>query len=214
MKTRVSIVEDDEPTRRILSDMLGHVPALELVSDYGVSRVALEQLPGDRPDVVLMDIQMPAPNGVECVRFLKPRMPGTQFLMLTVYGSADHVFAALAAGATGYLLKSTPRRELLAAIEQVISGGSPMSSAIARKVVQSFASGSAAPVEGLSPREQSVLALLTKGYLYKEIADSLGISMPTVATHIRRIYEKLQVRSRSQAIAKYLSRPVPTEPAG
>ena len=214
MKTRVSIVEDDEPTRRILSDMLGHVSTLELVSNYGVSSVAVEQLPADRPDVVLMDIQMPAPNGVECVRLLKPRMPETQFLMLTVYGSANHVFAALAAGATGYLLKSTPRPELLAAIEQVVSGGSPMSSAIARKVVQSFASDNATPVEGLSPREQTVLALLTKGYLYKEIADSLGCSVPTVATHIRRIYEKLHVQSRSQAIAKYLSRPAPTEPTG
>jgi DNA-binding NarL/FixJ family response regulator len=211
MKTRVSIVEDDGPTRSILCEVIGHVPTLELVSDYDSTDLALEGLPADRPDVVLMDINMPAPNGVECVRRMKPRMPNTQFLMLTVYESADHVFAALAAGATGYLLKSTRRDELVAAIEQIVSGGSPMSSAIARKVVQSFAPGGTppSPIDGLSPREQSVLILLTKGYLYKEIADSLKISLPTVATHIRHIYEKLHVRSRSQAVAKYLERSVP-----
>lgn len=214
MKTRVSIVEDDGPTRSILSEVIQSVPTLEFVSDYDSTTLALDRLPDDRPDVVLMDINMPAPNGVECVRRMKPRMPNTQFLMLTVYESADHVFAALAAGATGYLLKSTRRDELVAAIEQIVSGGSPMSSAIARKVVQSFARGGGVPtpIEGLTSREQSVLVLLTKGYLYKEIAEALGISMPTVATHIRRIYEKLHVRSRSEAIAKYLSRPTPHEP--
>ncbi len=212
MKTRVSIVEDDEPTRRILIEVIGRVPGLEFVSDYGVTSVAVAKLPADRPDVVLMDINMPEPNGVECVRLLKPQMPKTQFLMLTVYESADHVFAALAAGATGYLLKSTRREELVAAIEQIVAGGSPMTSAIARKVVQSFAQPPTvrAQFESLSPREQSVLDLLTQGYLYKEIADSLGVSVPTVATHIRRIYEKLHVRSRSQAIAKYLARTSPS----
>ncbi len=215
MKTRVSIVEDDEPTRRILTEVVQQVRTLELISDYGVTAKALERLPADRPDVVLMDINMPAPNGVECVRQLKPQMPQTQFLMLTVYESTDHVFAALAAGATGYLLKSTRREELVAAIEQIVAGGSPMTLGIARKVVQSFAQGAREPnpLETLSPREQSVLALLTKGYLYKEIAESLGVSVPTVATHIRRIYEKLHVRSRSQAIAKYLSRPAAPETA-
>jgi DNA-binding NarL/FixJ family response regulator len=207
MKTRVSIVDDDEQTRKILTEVIGGVPTLEFVSDYGTTAVAVKRLPLDQPDVVLMDINMPAPNGVECVRLLKPKMPQTQFLMLTVYQSADHVFAALKAGATGYLLKGTRREELVAAIEQIALGGSPMTSAIARKVVRSFAEG-AAPSRGfeeLTTREGSVLELLSQGYLYKEIADRLTISIPTVATHIRRIYEKLHVQSRSQAVAKYFS---------
>jgi RNA polymerase sigma factor (sigma-70 family) len=193
-------------------EVIERVPSLQLLSNYGNTSVALARLPADKPDVVLMDINMPWPNGVECVRQLKPQMPQTQFMMLTVYEAADHVFAALAAGATGYLLKSTTRDELVAAIEQILAGGSPMSGAIARKVVQSFAQPAPArqqpqqQLEALSPREQSVLELLTQGYLYKEIAESLGVSVPTVATHIRRIYEKLQVRSRSEAILKYFSR--------
>ncbi len=204
---RISIVEDDEPTRRILVDVIKSAAGLELVSHYTGSEAALESLQRDRPDVVLMDINMPELNGVECVRRLKPRLPQTQFLMLTVYEDADHIFAALAAGATGYLLKSTRREELLAAIDQVMQGGSPMSSSIARKVVQSFArtkTQAEAGIESLSAREQTVLVLLTKGYLYKEIADSIGVTIPTVSTYIRRIYEKLQVHSRSQAVAKYL----------
>ena len=208
MKTRVSIVEDDEPTRRILTDVIRGAPELAFVSHHADTESALDHLPAERPDVVLMDINVPRLNGVECVRRLRPQLPETQFLMLTVYEDAEHIFAALAAGATGYLLKSTRRAELLAAIAQIHAGGSPMSSGIARKVVQSFSRAEAtrADLEGLSPREQSVLALLTKGYLYKEIADELGVSGPTVNTYIRRIYEKLQVHSRSQAIAKYLKR--------
>ena len=207
MKTRVSIVDDDDPTRKLLIEVIRQVPHLEYVSDYGSTSVALGQLPQDRPDVVLMDINLPAPNGVECVQLLKPLMPGTQFLMLTVYESANHVFAALKAGATGYLLKGTRREELVSAIEQIAVGGSPMTSAIARKVVQSFAQVSPprAELDDLTSRERSVLEFLTQGYAYKEIAASLGISVPTVATYIRRIYEKLHVRSRSQAVAKYLS---------
>ncbi len=206
MKTRVAMVDDDDGTRRILIDMIKGASQLELVANYASTSEAIEHLPSARPDVVLMDINLPGLNGVECVRRLRPLMPQTQFLMLTVYADADHIFAALAAGATGYLLKSTRRVELLAAIDQVVQGGSPMSSGIARKVVQSFArpAASAPEYEGLSPREQSVLGLLTKGYLYKEISEELGVSVPTVNTYIRRIYEKLQVHSRSQAVAKYL----------
>lgn len=207
-RTRVSIVEDDEPTRRILVDVVESASELELVTQYGSSLKAAESLVGDAPDVVLMDINMPELNGIECVRRLKPQMSAAQFLMLTVYEDTDHIFAALAAGATGYLLKSTRRAELLAAIAQIIAGGSPMSSGIARKVVQSFSETKTKPqpAEGLSPREQSVLGLLSKGYLYKEIADSLGVSVPTVNTYIRRIYDKLQVHSRSQAVARYLDK--------
>ncbi len=207
-RTRISIVEDHEPTRRILSEVVETAPELQLVSQYESGIKALGALPDERPDVVLMDINMPELNGIECVQRLKPQMPATQFLMLTVYEDTDHIFAALAAGATGYLLKSTRRGELLAAIEQIISGGSPMSSGIARKVVQSFSEPKSKPqaAEALSPREQSVLALLSKGYLYKEIAEALAVSVPTVCTYIRRIYDKLQVHSRSQAIARYLEK--------
>lgn len=208
MSIRLSIVEDDEPTRRLLADVVRSAPDLELLSDYGETSQALELLPRDKPDVVLMDINLTGSTGVECVRHLKPLMPGTQFLMFTVYEDSDHIFAALAAGATGYLLKDASRADLLAAIQQIAAGGSPMSSSIARRVVSSFAEvpKSAPGVDELSPREQSVLLLLTKGYLYKEIAEQLGISGPTVNTYIRRIYEKLQVHSRSQAIAKFLKK--------
>ncbi len=210
MSIRISIVEDDEPTRRILADVIRSAPDLELLSHYGDTAQALESLPRDQPNVVLMDINLIGSTGVECVRHLKPLLPATQFLMLTVYEDNDHIFAALAAGATGYLLKDTTREELLAAIQQITTGGSPMSSSIARRVVSSFSKVQQSPAPGLevlSPREQSVLSLLTKGYLYKEIAEQLGISVPTVNTYIRRIYEKLQVHSRSQAIAKYLKQP-------
>jgi DNA-binding NarL/FixJ family response regulator len=155
--------------------------------------------------VVLMDINLPGMNGVEAVRKLKPALPGTQFVMLTVYEDADHIYNALSAGATGYLLKQTPRDELLSALGDVHRGGSPMTSNIARKVVQSFkqAPASVPPGHELSPREQEVLELLARGYLYKEIAERLNISVPTVNTYIRRMYEKLHVRSRAQAVAKF-----------
>ncbi|ATC63733.1 DNA-binding response regulator [Nibricoccus aquaticus] len=211
MKTRISIIEDDGPTRQILTEIIASTPTLELVSQYERCAPAIKALPEEGPDVVLVDINLPEMNGVDAVKQLKVSMPNTQFLMLTVYEDADHIFAALAAGATGYLLKGTRRKELLEAITDIRVGGSPMSSGIARKVVQSFSrSGSSttgrSELDTLSPREQSVLALLTKGYLYKEIADSLGVSGPTVTTYIRRIYEKLQVHSRTQAITKYLQK--------
>ncbi len=207
MTTRVSILEDDVLTREILAGIIVEAPELELVGQYARCADAIRGLPGEAPDVVLADINLPDGTGVNLVRELKPQMPGTQFLMLTVYEDSEHIFAALAAGATGYLLKSTRRAELLAAIAQITAGGSPMSSGIARKVVQSFSLPSAPPddtLSALSPREQSVLSLLAKGFLYKEIAESLGVSIPTVNTYIRRIYEKLQVHSRTQAITKYL----------
>jgi DNA-binding NarL/FixJ family response regulator len=149
-------------------------------------------------------------SGIECIRRLKPVLPNTQFVMVTVYEDADHIFNALAVGASGYLLKQTPRNDLLAALKEVYAGGSPMSSNIARKVVQSFRrpDQGSNPGDDLSPREREVLELLARGYLYKEIADSLSISVPTVNTYIRRIYEKLHVRSRAQAVAKYVHIPM------
>lgn len=208
MKTRLALIEDDELTRHFLTDLVGNAPHLELIRSYPLCAPAIEELPSLAPDVVLTDINLPEINGVEAVRQLKPLLPRTQFLMLTVYEDPEHIFAALAAGATGYLLKDTRREELLAAIDLVLAGGSPMSTGIARKVVQSFAAPAAIPAPepatgALSPREQAVLDLLSKGYLYKEIADTLAISIPTVNTYIRRIYEKLQVHSRTQAVNKY-----------
>ena len=208
MKIRISIIEDDRPTRQILTEIISSSSDLELISQYDRCEAAIKALPGEAPNVVLVDINLPEINGVEAVRRLKPEMPKTQFLMLTVYEDADHIFAALAAGATGYLLKGTRRGELLEAIGQIMAGGSPMSSGIARKVVQSFSHVQTARsnLDALSPREQSVLALLSKGYLYKEISEQLGVSGPTVNTYIRRIYDKLQVHSRTQAITKYLQK--------
>lgn len=201
----VSIVEDDAPARGILADWVRLAQGFRCAGAHGSAEAALATVPAEKPSVVLMDINLPGISGIECVRRLKPLLPDTQFVMLTVYDDADHIFNALAAGASGYLLKRTPRAELMAALKNVHAGGSPMSSNIARKVVQSFQRPGSQPsdAEDLSPREREVLELLARGYLYKEIADSLGISGATVNTYIRRIYEKLHVRSRSQAVAKF-----------
>ena len=210
------LVEDDSQTREILVGWIKQSRGFHLVSNFGDAEQALAQLPSNRPNVVLMDINLPAMSGIECVRQLKLIMPETQFVMLTVYEDSDHLFDALAGGASGYLLKRTLREELINAIADVHSGGSPMSSNIARKLVQSFrqpANGEVIPdgIEDLTRREHEVLQLLASGDLYKEIADALGISITTVNAHIRRIYEKLHVRSRGQAVAKFarISQPLP-----
>ena len=205
MKTAVSIVEDDAPARGILSEWIRQANGFQCVGTHASAEIALQAVPSEKPAVVLMDINLPGMSGIECVRRLKPLLPDTQFVMLTVYEDSDHIFNALMAGATGYLLKQTPREELISAIEEVQAGGSPMTSNIARKVVQCFQRMGVQPsgAEDLSPREREVLELLARGYLYKEIAEALHISGPTVNTYIRRIYEKLHVRSRSQAVAKF-----------
>jgi DNA-binding NarL/FixJ family response regulator len=205
MAIAVSIVEDDAQARKILAGWINRASGFRLAGEWGEAESALKLLPEKQPHVVLMDINLPGMSGVEAVKKLKPTLPTTQFVMLTVYEDADHIYSALAAGASGYLLKQTPREELLRALEDVHHGGSPMTSNIARKVVQSFrqTSTTASEGEGLSPREQEVLDLLARGYLYKEIAERLNISVPTVNTYVRRIYEKLHVRSRGQAVAKY-----------
>jgi DNA-binding NarL/FixJ family response regulator len=204
MAIAVSIVEDDLQTRKIFANWINSAPGFRLAGDWGDAEKAVEALPAKKPNVVLMDINLPGMSGVDAVKRLKPLLPDTQFVMLTVYEDADHIYNALAAGATGYLLKQTPRAELLGAVEDVHRGGSPMTSNIARKVVQSFKQ--TAPLSGteqLSHREQEVLELLARGFLYKEIAEHLNISVPTVNTYVRRMYEKLHVRSRAQAVAKY-----------
>ena len=182
---------------------------LPCVSQHADAEDAFKKLPGQKPDVVLTDINLPGANGIQCVRRLKAALPTAQFLMLTVYEDSDHIFEALAAGASGYLLKRTPRDELLAAIKQVHEGGAPMTSYIARKVVQAFQrqQSEKPEVNDLSPREWEVLELLSRGYSYKEISSALAISIPTVNTHLHRTYEKLHVRSRGEAVAKFSSFP-------
>jgi DNA-binding NarL/FixJ family response regulator len=209
MPITVSIVEDSEQVRNTLEKMLNRAEGFKCLTQYANAEAALEGLPNDKPQVVLMDINLPGINGVECVRRLKEKTPDIQVMMLTAYEDTENIFAALAAGASGYLLKRTPRAELLEAIKEVNRGGSPMSTHIARKVVQSFRTPTAAPPppeHNLSAREQEVLDCLSQGFLYKEIAEKLGISYETVHTYIRRIYEKLQVRTRTEAVAKFLKR--------
>jgi DNA-binding NarL/FixJ family response regulator len=207
MTITVSIVEDDERVRGTLARLIDRSPGFRCVSQHPNAEHALQELPGVKPAVVLMDINLPGMNGVECVRRLKPLLPEAQIMILTVYEDTDLIFNALASGATGYLLKRTPAAELLAAVRDVHNGGSPMTSHIARKVVQSFRRNDAPARDdaALSPREQEVLSHLASGYLYKEIAAALNISYDTVHTYIRRIYEKLQVHSRTEAVAKHLS---------
>ncbi len=207
----VAIVEDDVPAREILAGWIRSAEGFRLAGEYDDAETAIARLPQEKPSVVLFDINLPGMNGIECVRKLKPRLPDTQFLMVTVYEDANHIFNALSAGASGYLLKQMRRNELLDAMKDVHAGGSPMSSQIARKVVQSFRrdenQGGGETIE-LSPREREVLELLARGYLYKEIAEMLKISVQTVNTYIRRIYEKLHVRSRAQAVAIYAHLPL------
>ena len=201
----LSLVEDDPGVRESLASVLDGFDRYRCLSHYPDGESALKGIPLERPDVVLMDINLPGMSGVDCVRELKSSMPTLQILMLTVYENSDLIFKALAAGASGYLLKQTPLPKLLEAIDEVHQGGSPMTSHIARKVVQSFQQlPRTRETDGLSPREQAVLECLAEGYLYKEIAVRLQISYETVHTYIRRIYEKLHVRSRTEAVAKFL----------
>jgi DNA-binding NarL/FixJ family response regulator len=201
----VAIVEDDVPAREILAGWIRNTEGFRCVGEFDDAETALAALPHEKPSVVLFDINLPGMNGIECVRKLKPRM-------VTVYEDANHIFNALSAGASGYLLKQTRRNELIDALKDVHAGGSPMSSQIARKVVQNFYRTESQDASGetieLSPREREVLELLARGYLYKEIAEMLKISVQTVNTYIRRIYEKLHVRSRAQAVAKYAHLPM------
>src|SRR6516164_4743506 len=206
MPITVSIVEDNEQLRGTLARVIAQAEGFRCVSQYGDAESALEGLPKDKPMVVLMDINLPGMNGVECVRRLKQLAPDVLAVMLTVYEDTENIFNALAAGAAGYLLKRTKSAELLEAIKEVHRGGSPMTTHIARKVTQSFqrAGPSSQPTENLSEREQEVLDCLNHGFLYKEIGEKLGISYETVDTYIRRIYEKLQMRTRTEAVAKFL----------
>jgi DNA-binding NarL/FixJ family response regulator len=210
MPITVSIVEDNEQLRSTLARMIARSEGFACVGQHASAEAGLAAIPNEKPNCVLMDINLPGMNGVECVRKLKELLPETQVVMLTAYEDTENIFNSLAAGAAGYLLKRSKSAEILEALRDVQKGGSPMSTHIARKVVQSFqARPSAAPTEQteeLSPREQEVLDLLSQGFMYKEISDKLGISFETVRTYIRRIYEKLHVRTRTEAVAKALRR--------
>jgi DNA-binding NarL/FixJ family response regulator len=202
----VSIVDDEKKLCQSIATFLNGSSGFRCVSIYGSAEAALQKLPTDRPDVVLMDINMAGMNGIECVRHLKALAPKVQILMLTVYDDTEQIFKALAAGATGYLLKRHEPDELLQAIRDVQAGGSPMSNSIARKVVASFQKidQSNEAQNLLTAREQAVIDSLARGLAYKQIGDELGISINTIRTHLRHIYEKLHVQSRTEAVAKYL----------
>lgn len=208
MPVTVAIVEDNSDLRATLARVINRAPGHQCVGQYGDAESALTGLPKDEPQVVLMDINLPGMNGVECARKLKQMLPATLVVMLTAYEDTDNIFGSLEAGASGYLLKRSKSAEILKAIQEVMEGGSPMTAHIARKVVHSFQSkgSSTQATENLAEREKEVLNLLSQGFMYKEIADKLGISFETVRTYIRRIYEKLQVRSRTEAVAKALRR--------
>ena len=202
----VSIVDDEADLRKHIAGFLSATGNIRCISAYASAEEALENLPKDKPDVILMDINMGEMDGIECVRNLTAKMPEAQVLMLTVFEDTEQIFRALSAGASGYLLKRMSPKKLVEAIGEVCAGGSPMSAPIARKVVKSFKTTPASGDESadLSPREHSVLDGLAEGLAYKQIADQLGVSIHTVRNYIRRIYEKLHVRSRTEAVAKFL----------
>lgn len=204
----VAIVEDDDEIRADLVRRIGRNSSFNVTNSYSNGEMALAGLPQLKPDVVLMDINLPGMDGVECVRQLKAKMPGVQFMMLTVYEDGDRLFKSLVAGASGYLLKRTPSAKLMTAIQELYDGGAPMTPEVARRVVQHFQQipESAPSVTELTPREKDVLEQLAKGYLYKEIVDNLGISLGTLHSYISKIYEKLHVHSRTKAVVKYLNR--------
>lgn len=206
MPITVSIVEDDRRVRESLCVLINGTDNLRCLSTHATGEDALEAIPQKKPDVVLMDINLPGLSGIECVRKLKTLMPRLQILMLTMYEDDEKVFQSLMAGSSGYLVKRTSPADLLKAIEEVHSGASPMSGKIARTVVEYFQKiqGAAPQQEYLSKREEEILNLLVKGYRYKEIADALAISFETVRSHLKNIYDKLHVHSRTEAVVKYL----------
>jgi DNA-binding NarL/FixJ family response regulator len=204
MAIRIAIIEDNAPIRKILSGWIQQEKDFELVAAYPDAEKAVKAKVSELADVVLVDINMPGMNGIECVRTLKPLNREVNYVMLTAYHDAQLIFDALSAGAGGYLLKRATREELMAAIKDVHSGGSPMSSSIARIVVEAFQNKPAKDeqLDQLTTREREVLDLLAKGMLYKEIADQLAVTHNTVHTLVRRIYEKLQVHTRREAIER------------
>ena len=204
---RISIVEDDEDIRAHLALLISNAPGFELLSQHARAQDALEVIPRNAPDVLLMDINLPGMNGIECTRALKQQLATLLILMLTVYEDSDRIFESLKAGASGYLLKRTPGPKLLEALREVHAGGAPMTSQIARKVVQHFShSQPNIACNALSAREREVLEQLARGRLYKEIAETLQVSIDTVRKHLQSIYQKLHVHTRTEAVIKYFQK--------
>ncbi|MGA9365282.1 MAG: response regulator transcription factor [Bacteroidota bacterium] len=208
MPIKVAIVEDNDRIREGLAVLIDGSEGFQCSAAYESAEEALRYLPSYHPDGVLMDIQLPRMSGIECVEKLKENNPNVQVIMLTVFEDDEKVFKSIVAGATGYVLKRTPPAELLGAIKEVHEGGSPMSDQIARKVVRAFQQmgKSSKDTENLSEREMEILSYLAKGYQDQEIADHFFISVKTVRTHLRNIYQNLHVRSRTQAVLKYLQK--------
>jgi len=204
MKKKVVVVEDNRGLRDQLVEILGSAEDICCVGAVGSAEEALKEIPIKKPDVVLMDIMLPGMQGIECVAELKRMMPALQIIMVTIYEDSERLFRALKAGANGYLVKSSPPNQLIEAVRDVFTGGSPMSSHIARKVVQHFhlLGPSPAEAENLSPREQQVLGLLAEGFIYKEIGDKLKIGVETVRTYVKGICQKMHVRNRVEAVAR------------
>lgn len=216
---RVAVVEDDSVIRARLQQFVGARPGLQCIATFSDAESALATLPSLAPDVVLMDIQLPGRSGIDCVADLRPMLPRTQFVMLTTFDDEDLVFNAIKAGANGYLLKRAGTEEILDAVANVHQGGSPITSSIARKVVQAFrriaaeapppkteAEAPSSSDQRLAPREEEMLGHLARGLPYKEVADRMDISIDTVRSYIRRVYEKLQVHSRHEAVIKFRQR--------
>ena len=205
---RVAIVEDDDWLRGNLEQEIGQTPGFKVLQTFRTAESALTGIPALRPDVVLMDINLPGMNGIECLRQLKTASPDLQVLMLTVYEESEQIFNSLLAGASGYLLKRTATTQIIESIRQVRAGGSPMTANIARKVVQYFnrMGNRTSECDRLSPREREVLELLARGDAYKQIADKLGVSLETVRMNVKNLYTKLHVHSRGEAVAKLMPR--------
>jgi len=204
----VAVVEDNAELCASLRGILDSTDSMRCAAVCASGEEAVASLPSVKPDVILMDINLPGMSGVECVRLLVEVLPKTLIVMLTIRSNIDAVFSSLQAGACGYLHKPVHAQDVIESVREVVAGGSPMSAAIARKVVQSFKSKPAARPAGeidqlLTERERTVLEYLAEGYIYKEIAEEMKVSWHTVHNHIRHIYEKLQVRSRAQAVAKF-----------
>ncbi|HEV7924245.1 MAG TPA: response regulator transcription factor [Verrucomicrobiae bacterium] len=208
MSIRVALVEDNDDLRMSMKSLLKRSARLRVVADYSDAESVLADLVQQKPDVVLMDVKLPKMDGVECVRLLKNLLPTVLIIMLTIHDDNDSLFNSVLAGADGFLLKDTVPSRLVEAIEEVCQGGSPMTPQIARRIVQRFRKTGSEPagVENLTPREREVLEQLALGNRYKEISDKLGISLDGIRFHIRGVYNKLQVHSRTEAVLKFLKR--------
>jgi DNA-binding NarL/FixJ family response regulator len=208
-KITVAVVEDSEKLQRGLAALINDAPDLRFHSAWGNAEEALQRLPDDAPNIVLMDIRLPGMSGIECVKQLSVLLPKSRILMLTAYEDSEDIFQSLAAGAHGYLVKSAAPEQLLEAIREVAAGGSPISGSVARKMVDFFRTRPAISDGAalLSPREREVLRLLADGCPYKEIATAMKVTLGTIQTYIERIYEKLHVHSRTEAVVKYLGHP-------